>query len=40
MLHEMRLKMGIDKPDEALEEMKKDIDIEKLHDDIKQQTNS
>ena len=35
MLHEMQLKMGIQKADPELEEMKKDTDLKKLHDSIK-----
>lgn len=35
MLHEIQQKMGIDKSDSDLEEMKKVLDIDQLHQDIK-----
>ena len=35
MLHEIQGKMGIAKPDEDLEEMKKETDIKAIHDNLK-----
>lgn len=38
MLHDIQRKMGINKSDNELEEMKKELDIDKLHENIKKKT--